>query len=1014
MEKKYTRTINSTFMITAFIPGLFLTLVLGGSLVFSLLYINLQNSLFLYLLIGFDVVFALAYFSSALLMMKKLRVYYVDGLYRNTSNLLNQLKNNSKDFSRYPETNIKEINELNDELDAVAAEFSNATLISHNYNESNIPLEHIDGDSELVTLASFKKYLHPLIYSAQNYRNVLAELYYSFDNDSLDSEEVKTVLEQLKVMFSDYEYRLFMPNDDRSGYYIFLPHIDSISHIEEIVKNHMKSISVAKKTYEGITTINARFSLVAYPYSDINDLFSDLRYAKRQGEVINIYLPNRLSMLSQSKLLQNSMNLNNISRIVELLSDLRISAHDRNRSYSIVRKALSAFSNYFDIDYAGIFLLNDDDNKYYSSIAISKNSPIFKEGSELPKPFIEAFDQAVDNDCSYYFSTRNHCNVNLSYQMDKMHLSSGYFFVSRDHGMPVAVIYFLNQNRPMEINSYLREGLFIATHRIGDFLLMCRREDYFNDTYREINTMLISNESSLYRIDSENYEILKLSSNFQTLFKHAKIGEKCYKSIHGLDEPCKDCPLFTSKKKYGEINKTKYVVSLSLNEKNSKLKRLLVQNIKDEESCYDRYDKDLLISSFPSLAIALDGLYSVNSRGYLLVLRIDNFQSLLDELGSEKYLFLLRQFITQIKSINKERETIYTFDSQSLAILLPENGQVDVVNIVEKIYDASKKEYKVDEKNYCFNVTYLPYSFPQSYSTAEDFLKYVVRHFNQRNYEINKDILFFPDGDYSRSASRNEFMLAVIDEQFGNKTFSVALQPMVRTSDKSIYGAEIFLRLSDNYRNMVFSADELIKTAAKNGKISLISNALIKYIGELYGQFGLTVFKVYGFNRLTINTDYSYFADPSFHEEIHNLLVDFHLPRDFLGFEITEREIYRHMEEFKAMTKNILSEHIALIVDQYTGQFISIESLKKLGFTEIKIDRKIVGDIEVNPQHLSEVKAIVKDAEDNGIKASLVGVENADQFILIKDMSKNTYVQGYHFYRPLDKVKFIEELRKNS
>ena len=406
-------------------------------------------------------------------------------------------------------------------------------------------------------------------------------------------------------------------------------------------------------------------------------------------------------------------------------------------------------------------------------------------------------------------------------------------------------------------------------------------------------------------------------------------------------------------------------------------------------------------------------LIIVSSVTRLLVLRIDNHHELLEALGSEKYLFLLRQFITKVKELNKDRELIYSFDNQSLALLLAETGQIDVVNLVEQIYEVSKKEFVIDEKGYTFNITYLPYSFPQQFPIAEDFLKYVTRHYNQRNYEINKDILFFPDGDYSRSASRNKFMLSVIDEQFGNKTFSVALQPMVRTIDKSIYGAEIFIRLSDTYRNMVFSADELIKTAAKNGKISLISNALIKYIGELYGQFGLTVFKVYGFNRLTINTDYSYFADPHFHEEIHKMLVDFHFPRDFLGFEITEREISNHLDEFKKLAKDILNEHIVLICDQYTGKSLSIETLKKIGFTEIKIDRLLVRDMEVNPQHKTEVISIIKDAEAQGVKASLVGVENADQFIIIRDTSKNTYVQGYHFYRPLDKAKFIEELRKN-
>ena len=1013
-KKKKTYSINQSFIISILIPGSILLLILFGGVALSTLYILYSDVLYLYILAGYVGFFVLMYVLSGVIIIKGLRKSYIDGLYGNTSHVLKQLKNNKKDITRYPETRIKEISDLNEDIDIINAIFTNGTLISESYSDANIPLEHINGDPLLVSLESLKKYITPLIYNAQNYRNALAELYYSFDNDVLTDEEQTFILNKLKEMFFDYEYKLFALNEDKSGFYIYLPHIDSFSHVEELAFNNMKKLSVNKKTYDGLSTINARFSMVSYPYSNISELFSDLRYAKRQGKVLNVYLPNRLNMLSESKYIQNSMNLNNVSRIVEILSDLKISSKDRNKSISTVRKALESFNSYLDIDYSGIFLQNDDDYTFYSFISSSSDKPIFPEGSKVEREFVEAFDKAVDEDCSYYFSARSHCNVNLARYLDRMNFSSGYIFVARDKGYPYAVVYMMNRNRPMNINSYVREGLFIASHRIGDFLIMSRREDHFNSTYDEINAMLSTSDATLYRIDEDTHDIISYSSNFEHIFKDAKVGAKCYKVIHGTDKPCSDCPLVTSKKKYGEINGSKYEVSLSINQRNSKLKRLLIHMLHDNEQIYDRFDKDLLIPTLPSLEVSLKSLYSINARGYLLILRIDNLQQLLDEVGSEKYLFLLRQFIMNIKTLNKDRETLYSFENQSIAILLPENGQIDVVNLVEKIYESSKKGYVVDEKEYKFNLTYLPYSFPQQYPVAEDFLKYVVRHYNQRNYEINKDILYFPDGDYSRSASRNQFMLQVIDEQFGNKTFSVALQPMVRTVDKAIYRAEIFLRLSDNYRNLVFSADELIKTAAQNGKISLISNALSKYIGELYSQFGLTVFKVYGFNRLTINTDYSYFADDNFFVEIHNLLVDYHLPRDFLGFEITEKEVYRHMSELMQISRGIISEHIVLACDQYTGKYVSLDALKEMGFSEIKIDRSLVGDIEVNPQHLAEVTDIIKEAESKNIKASLVGVENADQFILIKDISKNTFVQGYHFYRPLDKVKFIEELRKNK
>ena len=1009
-----THSIRASFLLTVLVPAIIMANILINTIVFGSLYVAFHKNLYLYLMIGLVSLFVILYVIASFVLVRRLRVNYIDGLYRNTVHIFKQIRENGTDYTRYPESRVQEIIELNEDVDVIKAQLENGTLISHSYDSSTIPLEYIDEEKSLLVLNSFKKYLIPMIYSAQNYRNALIEVFYDFDNDHLSEDEANHTLSVIQAMFDEYDYKFYMPNEDNTGFYIFLPHAESFSRLREIMVENLKKLSVSKKTYDGLATINARFSVVCYPYSNIQELFPDLRYAKRQGDAINIYLPNRLSSLGEVQYIQNAMNLNNNSRIMEILSDLRINGKDRSKSLNTITKVLTTFMNYLGVDHAGIIMYNDDDNAYHSFVTGDDNKAIFKQGMIVPNELIEAMDESTDEDCSYYFSVRSHCNNTLVRQLDKMGISSGYYFITRDKGHPFSAIYFMNNDRPLRINSYVREGLFMASHRIGDFLLMIRREDSFQETIREVNAILMQSNYSVYRIDEETHNLLAFSDHMRTIFKDVKLGEKCYKTIHGLDKPCPHCPLITSKKMFGEVEGTKYEVTLALNFHNSKKNvRLVVHNLRDHDT-FDRFDKDLLIASFPSLAVALRNLYSINARGYLLVLRIDNASELLEKTGSEKYLFLLRQFIGQVKNLNKDRESIYYFDSQSIAVLLAEVGQVDVVNLVEQIYEASKKDYKVDDQSFNFNITYLPYSFPQSYPNADDFLKYALRHYNQRSYQINKDIINFPDGDYSRSASRNEFMLAVIDEQFGNKTFSVALQPMVRTTDKSIYGAEIFLRLSDNYRNMVFSADELIKTAARNGKISLISNALIKYIGELYAQFGLTVFKVYGFSRLTINTDFSYFSDETFKENIHNLLVESHLPRDFLGFEITEREIYNHKEEFKKMAKGILNEHIVLICDQYTGKYVSIEALKEIGFSEIKIDRSIVGDIEVNPKHLAELTSIIKLAESNGVKASLVGVENADQFILIRDISKNTFVQGYHFFRPLDKSKFIEELRKNK
>ena len=1013
-KQKKVKSISQVFNLAIFIPGGLMALTLLGGLLFAILYAYNHSPALLFALAGYVIIMVILYSFICANIVNRMKVVFRDGLYGSTDQLIKDLGSNQPSNVRYPEGDIKELKELNTELAKLQVQFNNATLISADLSKANIPLEYVDKSGRIVTLESFKQNLDALIYSAQNYRNVIVEVFYDLEEEKLSEEEKNRLLRKIQLIFADYKQSLFMVNDSETGFFIFIPYVDTFSRINEQLTNAIKDLSISKKTYDGLTSIHARFSLVCYPYSDVSELFPDLRYAKRQGQNINFYFPNRLSSISENIVMQNSVNLNHMTKIMESLSTLSISTRDNKSSMNTIRRMLKQLATYLKVDYAGLFVLDDTIDEFVSEIQTnSENSELFKEGDKVQRDFIDILEAVRDPDDSYYFSERNHANVALARYIDRIDIASGFYYSIHNHDKLIAIVYFFNKNRPFMIDSYIRESLFMFSYRIGDYLIMNRREASFNETYKEINSILMTSDYSLYRIDPSNYELVSFSEHFTSIFKKAAVGEKCYKALYGLDAPCNDCPLKTMKKKLFSLEGDNFETSLSLNEKRTKLKRLLVHHIKDEIST-DRFDPDLLINSYRSLLLSLRNYYTINSRGYLLVLRIDNVQELVKELGSEGYLYALRQFIQEIKDNNRRRNNIYYFDQTSISILMAELGQIDVVNFCEKIYDLSKKKYVVNDKEVSFNVTYLPYNFPQSFPNAEDFLKYTIRHLNTLHFETNQDKIIFPDGEYTRSASRKDFMLAVIDEQFGNKTFSVALQPMVRAYDKSIFGAEIFLRLSDDYRKMVFSADELIKVAAQYGKISLISNALINYIGELYQQFGLTIFKVFGFTRLTINTDFSYFDDPNFFNDIYELLISYHFPRDFLGFEITEYEVMTHLDKFKNVAKGILNQHIALICDQYSGQYLSIEKLKELGFSEIKIGRNLVMDIETNPKHLNEVTLLMNEAKNHDMKVTLVGVENSDQYVILRDIDKKCALQGYHFYKPLDKIKFIEELRKNS
>ena len=239
-------------------------------------------------------------------------------------------------------------------------------------------------------------------------------------------------------------------------------------------------------------------------------------------------------------------------------------------------------------------------------------------------------------------------------------------------------------------------------------------------------------------------------------------------------------------------------------------------------------------------------------------------------------------------------------------------------------------------------------------------------------------------------------------------------QPMCDAKSKEIYGAELLMRITDGFTNIPLRADELANVAAKHNKIGIISNALLEIISGLYKNYGFSVFNGLRFRRLSLNTDYSFFTDENFYATIKAYIDNAKLPKNFLAFEIPESDVSYHIHEFKAIAKQMNALHIVLVCDQYTGKFVSLGALKEIGFDEVKISRNIVNHIDSDRQRLNDIKSLLNNIKSLGLKASVVGVENIDQYLLLKEIDESVLMQGYYLHRPLEKQALIEALRSSN
>ena len=1006
MKNKIKSTsMKNSFYLAIGVPGVILVVTLILSVVLAVFYIRTTDRNVLFGLIGSFVFLMIIYAFSAYLIIKNLYDAYFNGLYLVTKHNIHSLRVGSSKINRYPESHIEELDQLNSEIDLLNDRFSSGTLVAANPDYSSLDLVYIDKEKKIVDYDSFKIQIENIVFLSQSYRNVLIDA--SFDVELTD-EQKTNLFEICDKVFNRYSQRLYSFRDHNRSLIIYLPVISSFKRIEEQIETVIRESSITVRQITGAVNVPIRFSIVAYPFSDADELLSDLRYARRQGQTINFYLPNRVKLnKDNNNLLSNSMNLNYMNRIISALSELNYDNLNPEHDREIITRTLDDVCQYLSIDEATVFIYDEVHAKFKR---IAHNTDAKIKSDDVEKEFVDVIIENVDPDGSYYFANPNMANNSLGRFIDILNFDSGFFYLIRNEKKTIGLISFFNYHHDFVIDSYLRESLYILSLRLEHYFKEMNRIEEIDMYKAEADYVLSLSKYSLYRIDNE-HNIVIASSDMKEKFKKIKVGEKCYKAMFGLENPCRDCPLKTMKKKQFKIGEIPYQASLTLNDRKIKNQNILIERLDYDEINNDVFDPNLLINSFASMVLNIRNSYFISGRGYVILMKFDNIGDLIDNRGSEGSLFIVRSFITELRKKLQTNE-FYYYSPDTVALVMHGVGHVDVLNTCEKIYEVSKLHFaKEEDEHDSLNITYLPISWPRGYASSEDFLRHCDDFLYKGKYETNKDFIYFADEAIYRSASKRAFMLAVIEEEFSSGSFSsVSLQPIVRAKDKRIFGAEILLRINNVYSNAVFNAEEISRIAEQEGKTSLITESIINFIGNMYKEYGNNVFKINALSRICINIDSTYLRDTSLTQGITKLNDMYSFPKGFLSFEIPEEIIPQYTNEIQRLLRELASANIMLSVDRYTGKYVGIEKIKELGFKEIKLTRDIVGRIDTDAVRYNEMKDIVTQAKENNISVAVVGVENSAQFTLLRELDENMMMQGYHFYKPLSRADFISAL----
>ena len=1011
-KQKKNKELLSTYKGYIIVPAFIIAVTLAMTILLVVLYTYTDNIVFM---IIFDVIavgILIAYIVFYFRLSKKIKTTFHKQLFETTYTNINRIKNNDMNLVPYGESDIKEIQMLDKAVSDIKAKLSSSYILLRVPDYSNIKLEYVSKFQNLITFKSLKDNLANIIYVSQSFRNLIIEVFFRLPKGiTLDKNNKERLLKIYNEAFKEHQGVLFAFAEDDRSLLIYVPVIDSFSEIKEKLNFVVTSSSIMVRDERGIQNILAQYAIVAYPYSDVDMLLGDLRYAKGQDKSYNLYLPNRnKSNVGKNLLIDTTMNINYTSKIITELSHLDYSSGDNSKNDNILTNVFTAVSNFLDIDEAGIISFDEKMDRYYSYIA-SDRSKLFVDG-KIDKEFVDALASIVDDDNSYYFSTRKHANKSVQQQLALYGINSGTYYVVRnfDSDKILAIIYLFNRERDMIFNSYLRETFFVISLRIENYFEKRQIADYADSKHTENENILALNNMLAYHID-DDFNITYASKGIKKIFPELEVGEKCYKSFFGLEKHCKDCPLTSKKKKYFELKGNRYETSMTLSDRKDKDHVVLIKLAEDNGEKGDLFQEDFLTYSYKSMVNTIKSEYDSNARGYMLLLSIDNYEEIVKKIGSEGYNYLVRDYVRNLK--NKLLiDDIYYYNPTTLAIHFPYVGHKDIITKIESIYPLSKEDYYKNSKDLAtLNITYMPVSYPRGYAYPVDFIKHMSDFYHNPVYSRNKDFIYFADYSISRSASKRAFMLSVLEQEFSShNSTSMNLQPIVRIKDGHIFGAEILLRIADAHRNVFFNAEEISRLAQQENKTQMVTESIINFIGAMYKEYGNNVFKINKFNRIAINIDQTYLDDPKLIGNIVMLCEENKLPNGFISMEIPEDVVPNNKDRIKALAEELSKYKILFSCDRYMGQYVDIDELSYLGFKEVKIARDIILAIDRDPVKYDALKEIVSVSKTSNMHIAAVGVENETQLKMLKALDEEMMVQGYYLYKPLTRADLIAAL----
>ena len=412
------------------------------------------------------------------------------------------------------------------------------------------------------------------------------------------------------------------------------------------------------------------------------------------------------------------------------------------------------------------------------------------------------------------------------------------------------------------------------------------------------------------------------------------------------------------------------------------------------------------------LVNALSGLPNLNAllgnRGgrdkALIAARILNYAEIVATLNADGERQLVEQIVARL-SVGAPQRTLYQGDGGIFAWF--EDGHLPFANHIEALYALFRNPARVAGLPLDLTISF-GVEIGSNRSLANRLASALVAAEEAAHDGLKWK---YHDPETLQNASWKLSMLSQLDSAVDKGEIWVAYQPKLDLKTREIIGAEALARWTHPDKGPI-GATEFIAAAEQHDRIGKLTD----FVLEQAIQAGAALNKKRPGFGVAVNLSAKLLTDQGLTLRLAAMLARHGLKSEYLTLELTETAALTDSGAAIEMLASLREIGVSISIDDYGTGLSTLEYLKKIPATEIKIDQSFVKSMLDNRSDRLMVQSTIGLAHSLDRKVVAEGVERTETLDALIEMECDV-AQGFIIGRPMSLeslLKRIHGARKSS